>query len=749
MKRDSIEAETAPSNRLSEEEAIELLLNASLPDLMQLADERRRALHETHTYFVHSLNINPTNLCDNKCDLCAFWRDDGHEEAYTVSLEAAETRFREAERSNLTDLHVVGGLSPAFGVEYYEELFRMAKSILPGICIQGLTAVEIDYLARQAACSTGTVIERLRNAGLDALPGGGAEIFSDRVRSQICENKISAGTWLRIHGEAHDLGLMTNATMLFGHIERPEERIDHMARLRELQDRTGRIAAFIPLPFHPAGTRLEIKEGPSGYEIARTVAVARLFLDNVPHVRVLANYVDRELLEVLTRCGVDDLGGTSQEERIAKAAGAPDDHRFVSVEDMFTFARRLGFEPHLVNSIYQEAGCGEHLSDAEAHVPPTDGRLLNWRVAGLGDRSGSLARNSSKALDTALTKAADGERLSKDEAIQLYSNAPFQVLGEFAARARQRAVPGDIATFVVDRNISLTNICTAECRFCAFHAKPGSGDGFVLSIDDVVQTVSDSIAAGATQVLIQGGLNPDLDLEFFESLLAAVKSQGDICVHSLSPTEIVYLANNAGLRVQDVLVRLQAAGLDSLPGGGAEILDDDVRSRVSPRKVSAGDWLDVMRTAHSLGMRTTATMVYGLGETTEQRISHLMKIRDLQDETGGFTAFIPWSFQPRHTELNIEPQTGVDYLSVVAIARLVLDNVDHLQAGWVTEGPALAQIALHFGADDFGGVLMEEQVVRATGISYAVTQEEVISLIQRAGFRPVQRTTQYDVVRER
>ena len=271
----------------------------------------------------------------------------------------------------------------------------------------------------------------------------------------------------------------------------------------------------------------------------------------------------------------------------------------------------------------------------------------------------------------------------------------------------------------------------------------------MLSIDDVVKTVRESIAAGATQVLIQGGLNPDLDLEFFESLLAEVKKQGDICVHSLSPTEITYLAEHANVTVRETLERLQAAGLDSLPGGGAEILDDEVRGHVSPRKISADKWLDVMRTAQTMGMRTTATMVYGLGETTEQRISHLMKIRDLQDETGGFTAFIPWSFQSRYTELDVEPQTGVDYLRVVAMARLVLDNIAHIQAGWVTEGPDLAQIALHFGADDFGGVLMEEQVVRATGIAYSVTREEVISLIRRAGLSPLQRTTQYDVIQSR
>jgi cyclic dehypoxanthinyl futalosine synthase len=300
---------------------------------------------------------------------------------------------------------------------------------------------------------------------------------------------------------------------------------------------------------------------------------------------------------------------------------------------------------------------------------------------------------------------------------------------------------------VIDRNISLTNICTAGCRFCAFHVAPDATGGFTLSIADVVAQVKDALAAGATQVLIQGGLNPDLKLPFYEALLTAVKAAGVECVHSLSPAEITYLAENAGLSLRATLERLRAAGLDSLPGGGAEILVDSVRQRVSPRKLSADGWVDVMRTAQQLGMRTTATMVYGLGETTAQRVEHLQRIRDLQDETGGFTAFIPWSFQSPRTNLSMAIPTGIDYLRVVALARLFLDNIPHIQAGWVTEGPDVAQLALHCGADDFGGVLMEEQVVRATGTGYMVTRDDVIALIRRAGFQPVQRTTQYAPIR--
>ncbi|MDP6630198.1 MAG: CofH family radical SAM protein [Kiritimatiellia bacterium] len=712
-----------PADRLSCDEALELLTHSSLPELMQRADAKRRAMHGTNTTFVHSLNINPTNRCENECELCAFWREEDAEDAYTVTLDAVAEQLRAAAGGGLTDLHVVGGIVPHINIDYYEQCFRIAKSILPDVCIQGLTAVEIDYLARQSGTGASEVLSRLKQAGLDALPGGGAEIFNPAIRRQICPNKISGDRWLKIHAAAHALGMPTNATMLFGHIESPADLVDHMDRLRRLQDQTGGLAAFIPLPFHPSGTRIDVGRGPSGMEIVRTVAVARLFLDNVPHIRVLANYVDRKLLEVLTASGVDDLGGTSQQERIARAAGAPDDHRFVSVDDMFTFVERLGLTPRLVNSVYTHVD-----GHAQASEPDTS--------AG--------AQTGSPALEEALHKAGTGERLSAADAIALHDHAPFQQLGHLAQAARQRHVPGTDATYVVDRIISLTNVCTAGCCFCAFHVAPGDDRAFTLTRADVVRTTREAVEAGATQILIQGGLNPDLSLEFYEQLLGEVKAVGDICVHSLSPAEIADLAEREGVEVRTALERLHAAGLDSLPGGGAEILNDDVRQRVSPRKLSSEGWLNVMRTAQDLGLRTTATMVYGLGETTAQRVDHLMKIRALQDETGGFTAFIPWSFQSPHTALALPAQTGIDYLRIVALSRLVLDNIDHLQAGWVTEGPDLAQLALAFGADDFGGVLMEELVVSAAGADYTATRDDVVSLIARAGLNPVQRTTQYE-----
>jgi cyclic dehypoxanthinyl futalosine synthase len=309
-----------------------------------------------------------------------------------------------------------------------------------------------------------------------------------------------------------------------------------------------------------------------------------------------------------------------------------------------------------------------------------------------------------------------------------------------------QVVPERRVTFVLDRNISITNICQAGCRFCAFHVAPGAPGGFVLSDEEIVEKVLEAQKLGATQIMLQGGLNPDLDLAFYERMLSAIKTRAaDVWLHSLSPAEVLFLARQAGLTIRECLERLRAAGLDSLPGGGAEVLVEEVRREVSPHKISAAHWLEVMETAQQLGLKTTATMVYGLGETTAQRVEHLLRIRELQDRTGGFTAFIPWSFQPNHTRLSRLPATGADYLRIVALARLVLDNVPHLQAGWVTEGPELAQLALSFGADDWGGVLMEEQVVRATGLAYAVTPEQVVNLIRQTGRSAAQRTTLYEI----
>jgi len=717
------------NERLSAESAVAVLKDPrNTAVLMNISEQYRTRIHGNRAYYVHSLNLNPTNICENQCELCAFWREPDDPGAYRVELPEARERLLAAAEMKLTDLHIVGGVTPEFDLGYYEQLLRMCKEVLPTVLVQGLTAVEIHYLAEHNSLSVEDTLQRLKNAGLDAIPGGGAEIFDSGIRSQICSKKIAAETWLAVHETAHGLGMPTNATMLFGHLETPEHIVDHLSRLRDLQDRTHGFQAFIALPFHARGARLAVEHEPSGQTIARTVSLARVFLDNIPHIRLLANYLDNSLLQVLAKCAVDDIGGTSLDERIAKAAGGKDNSGFFSAGDMEDFLRRINLEPVLVNSAYEPA---DGTLESEA-VPPRE----------------ILATCNGNSIPDDLTKNIEsGSRLTPEQAVLLYDNVPFTELGRLANIRRFQQIPAESATFVLDRNISLTNVCVSGCNFCAFYVEPGSPDAFTLSLDEIIDKVSDAVEHGATQIMIQGGLNPALDLRFYEEIFRTIKERFDVWIHSLTATEIVYIAATEGLDVRETLERLIAAGLDSLPGGGAEILVDEIRSRVSPRKIKADQWFDVMRTAHALGIRTTATMVYGLGETTSQRVEHLTRVRDLQDETGGFTAFIPWSFQPGRTRLDMEKSTGVDYLGILALARLFLDNIPHIQSGWVTEGPDLGQLALSFGADDFGGILMEEQVVRSTGVSHAMDLNTAISLINETGLKPVQRTTLYKAVK--
>lgn len=323
------------------------------------------------------------------------------------------------------------------------------------------------------------------------------------------------------------------------------------------------------------------------------------------------------------------------------------------------------------------------------------------------------------------------------------------MLGARADEVRRRWHSEGEVTFVVDRNINYTDYCVSACRFCAFYKRPGGGEGYLLSDGEVHRKVEETLALGGTAIMMQGGLHPDLDICWFERLFGGIKARYPIHIHSLSPPEIVHIAQTSGLSVEDTLGRLQAAGLDSLPGGGAEVLVDRVRSAISPRKIGTEAWLEVMRIAHGLGMNTTATMMFGSLDTPAERIEHLRRIRDLQDETGGFTAFIPWTFQAGNTELaagHVAP-TGFDYLRLLAVSRIYLDNVPSIQASWVTQGLRVGQVALAFGANDMGSTMIEENVVAAAGVRHQCGVDEMVRLIRGAGRTPVQRDTLYREVR--
>lgn len=340
-------------------------------------------------------------------------------------------------------------------------------------------------------------------------------------------------------------------------------------------------------------------------------------------------------------------------------------------------------------------------------------------------------------------------RLTEEEALELLRSRDLLGVGARAHEVRERLVPGPLATFSVDRNINYTNVCVSGCRFCAFHCAPGAPEAYVLSRDVIHQKIQETVDLGGTGILMQGGLHPDLDITWFEDLFRSIKERFDITIHSLSAPEVVHIAKESGISVAETLRRLKAAGLDSLPGGGAEILVDRVRAQVAPHKANTEEWLAVMREAHKQGIPGTATMMFGSVETLEDRVLHLRVIRDLQDETGGFRAFIPWSFSPGNTELegSTAQTTGVDYLMTLAVSRLYLDNIPHVQASWVTQGIKMGQVALRFGADDLGSTMIEENVVAATGVRVRVNSDDLVYAIRQAGFTPAQRRTDYSLVR--
>jgi len=341
-----------------------------------------------------------------------------------------------------------------------------------------------------------------------------------------------------------------------------------------------------------------------------------------------------------------------------------------------------------------------------------------------------------------------GTRVSPEAALELYRHAPTPLLGRLADAARARKHPDRIVTYIIDRNVNYTNVCVAKCNFCAFYRDVGSPEGYVLGFDELFKKIDETIAVGGVQLLLQGGHNPDLPLTWYEDLFRAIKARyPSFKLHALSPPEVIHLSRLSQLPVPGVLDRLIAAGMDSVPGGGAEILVDRVRKLLHCYgKATSDEWLDVMRHAHRKGLRTTATMMYGTVETDEERLEHLLRLRALQDETGGFTAFITWSYQPDHTELAGAEATGIEYLRTLAIARIVLDNFDNLQASWVTQGGKVGQLSLAFGANDMGSVMIEENVVRAAGASYCMDEAEIVRNIEDAGFTAKRRNMHYEIL---
>lgn len=358
-------------------------------------------------------------------------------------------------------------------------------------------------------------------------------------------------------------------------------------------------------------------------------------------------------------------------------------------------------------------------------------------------------------------------RITSEEGLNLFKNTPLLELGLLADKRRCELRPERVVTFIIDRNINYTNICINHCTFCAFWKNKEDPEAYVLSKEELFKKIEETIQLGGTQILLQGGLHPDLGIDYYISLLQSIKQNFSIHIHGFSPPEIHHISEKAGLNLRETIKVLQQAGLDSIPGGGAEILSDKVRKKISPRKIGKDRWLEVMQEAHNLGMKTTATMMFGSIEEPEDIIEHLDAVRRLQDSTKGFTAFIPWSFQPGNTQLSqgsgvrgqgkdasrithhasrFYPATAVEYLRILALSRVYLDNIPNIQVSWVTQGIKMAQIALRFGANDFGSTMIEENVVRATGLRYMVSLKDITGAIKEAGFKPAKRDMYYNII---
>jgi dehypoxanthine futalosine cyclase/putative menaquinone biosynthesis radical SAM enzyme len=690
-----------------------------------LAHHRRTQLHGDRAFYVVNRHINYTNVCVNGCAFCAYQRAKGEEGGFELSIAEAVERLKNAPLPP-REVHIVGGCHPDLRLAYFVDLLSSIQKALPDCTLKCFTAVEIAHFAALEGISTREVLQTLKDAGLAMLPGGGAEIFEPSVRRRICPKKSSAEEWLRIHGEAHELGLATNCTMLFGHLESIDDRLDHLDLLRRQQDESRRKGAdgftcFIPLPFQTENSAITVERPLTGVDELQTIAISRLMLDNIPHIKAYWVMLTVKQAQAALFFGADDLDGTVVEEKIGHMAGASSEQGLAKSQ-LEAMIRGMGLTP-----IERDARFNP------VTAPKDEAKV--WTDA-----------PSPATLSGLLDAAARGARLDFDTARVLYRFADLHALGRAAHQVRLRKHPKPMVTYVVDRNINYSNVCVCACRFCAYFRAPGDPECFVLSFEEIGRKIEETLALGGTQILMQGGHHPDLPLSWYEDMLAFIKADYPIHVHAFSPPEIAHFAKLSGLSTAKVIARLKAAGLDSIPGGGAEILVDAVRSKVSPNKCRAGQWLGIMEEAHGQGLRTTATMMFGHEETPDDRLQHLFAVRQSQDRTGGFTAFIPWTFQPENTNITARPLTSVEYLRLLALSRLVLDNVDNVQVSWVTMGPKIAQAALFFGGNDFGSTMIEENVVRAAGVSFRLSRAEIDALVLAAGFEPRQRRMNYVLV---
>jgi len=723
---EGIHAKLLEGRRLTFEDGMRLYRTPDLTALGYLANLVRESKSGATTYFVRNLHVNYTNICNKLCKFCSFYAPPNSADGrgYVLSPGEAAARVARYAGEPIREIHMVAGINPKLPYQYYLDLLRAVRAARPDAQIKAFTMIELAQIARVARRPLAEILPELRAAGLAACPGGGAEVFSDRVHEELFRAKLDNQGWFDVARAVHAAGIPSNATLLYGHIETEEEKVRHLLHIRDLQDETGGFMCFVPLAFDPARTELSHLPPTTGYANLREIAVARLLLDNFPHVKAFWIMITPAVAQMALWYGADDIDGTVSHYEITHALGTTSHRQVLSTAELLDLITEVGREPVERDALYNPV-----------EEPRAEGCM----------------RGAMRVADHGLTdieeKILSGERLSFDDGVRLFHEANPLQLSSWANLVRRQLHPDDVVTYVVGRNINYTNVCWVQCKFCTFYRLPGAEGGYVLPRGEIFRKIQELLDLGGTEILIQGGLNPALKIGYFEDLFRAIKARFPVHIHGLSPVEIIYLAKISKLSERDCLERLKAAGLDSIPGAGAEMLVDEVRDQIAPHKDSAAEWLNLMRTAHRLGIRSTVTMMYGSVETVEQRVEHLVKVRDLQDETGGFTAFIPWSFQPAGTHLpEVKRASGFDYLRTVAVSRLMLDNIANIQASWLTQGPKIGQIALQYGVNDMGSTVMEENVVTAQGAVFMVPLAEIERLIRDAGFRPARRNTRYEIL---
>ena len=744
-----IHAKVIAGERLSFDDGLRLF---SCPDILavgSLAFTARTMRHGMRAHFVRNRQINYSNICHTGCRFCAFARKENEDGAFTLTREEILARVADDNGMPFAEIHVVGGCNPTLPFSWFEETFRAIKELRPQTVLKAFTVTEVRHLARMENITDAEAFARLKNAGVAMITGGGGEIFNPSVRESICPGKISGEEYCRLGGIAHAAGLKSNCTMLFGHVEAHADRVDHLCKLREQQDASGGYVCFIPLAYqnrnNPLAAELEAATGrpPSGPETAldrlRTIAVSRLMLDNIEHIKAYWVMLGAKTAQVALYFGADDLDGTIEEEHIGRMAGASSgtvlENGGMTRSGLEHMIRKSGFEPVNRDALFRDLSATGQAEAAQANT------------------AYPAQAYSPDSLAEAIHSAAEGRRLSWDQALALYREADLFTLGFLARSVRERLHPAPVVTYVADRNINYSNVCVCACRFCAFYRAPESQDAYVLSKADLAAKIEETIALGGTQILLQGGHHPDLPLSFYEDMIRWIRdTYPAIHIHAFSPPEIAFFAEHENIPTREVVTRLRAAGLASIPGGGAEVLSDRVRSRVSPNKCPTDQWLGIMTEAHDLGLKTTATMMFGHEETDVERLEHLFRLRGAQDESlengkGSFTAFIPWTFQASNTLMrHIPPMPAPGYLRLLALSRLILDNFPNIQSSWVTMGPEIAQLALFFGANDFGSLMIEENVVAAANVRFRMNREAIHRVVEAAGFMPRQRLMDYTLV---